>query len=111
LGDDVVLRGTDGPTDTSAEGGQKFLNGPRGAQNWEFVQLHRYTWDPLSPPSEAIALGQAMFDAPEQHLNVRFALGQTLVNDCQTNASISAEDELVLLLNGRANGAPYNCKP
>ncbi|MDY7528366.1 MULTISPECIES: hypothetical protein [unclassified Cryobacterium] len=52
-----------------------------------------------------------MFDAPEQHLNVRFAMGQTLVDDCQTNASISAEDELVLLLNGRANGTPYNCKP
>ncbi|TFC02745.1 hypothetical protein [Cryobacterium sp. MDB2-33-2] len=111
LGDDVVLRGTDEPTDTSAEGGQKFLNGPRGAQNWEFVQLHRYTWDPVFPPSEAIALGQAMFNAPEQHLNVRFAMGQTLVKDCQTNASISADDELVLLLNGRANGTPYNCKP
>jgi len=73
--------------------------------------LRRYTWDPVYPPSESIALGQALFAAPEQHLNVRFAMGQTLVNDCQTNASISADDELVLLLNGRANGTPYNCKP
>jgi len=111
VGDIVILPGTDDPTDTPIQGGQKFLNGPRGLQNWEFHQLHRYYWDPLFEPSEVIASGAAAFSAPEQHLNIIQGMGQTMVRDCQTGAPVAADDELVRILNGRASGINYNCVP
>ena len=109
MGDIVVLPGTDNPTDTTIQGGQKFLNGPRGRQNWEFRQSHRYYFDPIFPPSEAIAWGGAAFSAPEQHLNVIQGMSQTMVSDCQTGAPVAADDELIRILNGRATGIFYNC--
>ena len=109
MGDIVILPGTDNPTDTSIQGGQKFLKGPRGLQNWEFRQSHGYYWDPIFPPSEAIAWGGAAFSAPEQHLNVIQGMSQTVVSDCQTGAPVAADDELIRILNGRATGIFYNC--
>jgi hypothetical protein len=111
IGDAVVLPGTDPPTDTSDQGGQKFLIGSRGIQNWEFRQFHRFYFDPLFPPSEAGAWSAAIFSAPEQHLNVVTAMSQTTVRDCQTGLPVAADIELVRILNGRANGVPYNCVP
>jgi hypothetical protein len=110
-GDDVVLRGSDSPTDLSLQGGQKFLNGSAGSQNWEFPQVHLYYWDPVFPVSELTAYYQAFLDAPEQHINILTDMGQTRVNDCSNNSSISADDEMVLLLNGRASGHQYTCGP
>ena len=109
VGDIVILPGTDNPTDTPILGGQKFLNGPRGLQNWEFRQLHRYYWDPVFPPSEAIAWVGATVTAPEQHRNIMQGMGQTTVSDCRTGQAIAADDELIRILNGRAIGIPYNC--
>jgi len=111
VGDIVVLPGTDNPTDTPIQGGQKFLDGPRGIQNWEFHQLHRYYWDPIIPPSELIALGGAAFSAPEQHLNVIQGMSQTTVRDCKTGTPVAADIELIRILNGRASGINYNCVP
>jgi hypothetical protein len=111
VGDIVILPGTDNPTDTPILGGQKFLNGPRGVQNWEFRQLHRYYFDPLFPPSEAIAWGEALVSAPEQHRNIMQGMGQTTVRDCQTGQAVAADDELIRILNGRAIGINYNCVP
>ena len=85
------------------------MGGPRGIQNWEFHQLHRYYWDPLFPPSEVIAWGGAAFLAPEQHLNIIHCMSQTMVSDCRTGQAIAADDELIRILNGRAIGIPYNC--
>ena len=85
------------------------MKGPRGLQNWEFRQSHRYHCDPLVPPSAAIAWDGAAFSAPEQHLNVIQGMGQTTVRDCQTGAPLAADDELIRILNGRATGINYNC--
>jgi len=85
------------------------LKGPRGLQNWEFRQSHRYHCDPLFPPSAAIASGGAAFSALEQHLNVIQGMGQTTVRDCQTGAPVAADIELVRIVNGRATGINYNC--
>ena len=97
------------PTDNPIQGGQKFVNGPRGVQNWEFRQSHRYYCDPLFPPSEAIASGGAAFSAPEQHRNLMQGMSQTTVRDCQTGAPVAADDELVRIVNGRASGINHNC--
>ena len=85
------------------------MKGPRGVQNWEFCQSHRYHFDPLFPPSEAIAWGGAAFSGPEQHLNIIQGMSQTTVRDCQTGAPVTADDELVRILKSRATGILYNC--
>jgi hypothetical protein len=74
-------------------------------------ERHRYYWDPLNPVSELTAYYQAFLAAPEQHVNVIGDMGQTQVTDCSNNSSISADDEMVLLLNGRASGHQYTCGP
>jgi hypothetical protein len=109
-GDVVLLPGTDVPTQDTLLGGERFL--PKGytANSWQWNELNRVRWNPLTDPFQLIALAKIVA-APQQHSNVPNAQSKIAVKDCQTGASVAVDEELARVIVARVKGTTYNCKP
>lgn len=109
-GDLVILPGTDSPTDTPHAGGTRFA--PRGYTDhtWQFAELNRVIWDPLSDPTGITAL-EDLFTAPQSHLNITGRQSEVMVTDCKTGGQISIDQELQNILIERLRGGLYACDP
>jgi pimeloyl-ACP methyl ester carboxylesterase len=107
-GDVVLLPGTDSPTQNTLLGGERFL--PKGytGQSWQWDELNRVNWNPLTDPLEIGALA-SIVSAPQQHSNIPHEQSQITVKDCQTGASVRVDEELARVIIARVNGSTYTC--
>ena len=109
-GDVVLLPGTDVPTQDTLLGGERFL--PKGytARSWQWNELNRINWNPLTDPLQFKALS-AIVSAPQQHSNITHEQSKVTVKDCQTGAAVAVDEELARVVIGRVKGATYSCNP
>lgn len=109
-GDLVILPGTDRATDTPADGGTRFAPAGYTDHTWQFAETARVVWDPVNDPTEISAL-DALYRAPQTHLNITSQQSSVMVNDCKTGAPIPIDRELQNILNERLQGHLYACDP
>jgi hypothetical protein len=110
-GDVVVLPGdSSSPQAVPPGGGARFLNGPRGVQNWEWSMPGTVYWDPNSDPSMT-GVDTQLVGQPQYHGSFGRNIASIQIPDCQTGSSVSVRDELTLIVIGRETNNPYQCRP
>lgn len=108
---DVVLKpGTDGPTENTTLGGERFA--PRGYtdSSWQWREPFYVTVDPFSPLSEVGGV-KALLGAPQQHSNIPNKQADVPITDCRTGAQIAEDQMLADAISARLLGGTLACDP
>ncbi len=110
LGDVFLPTGTDRQFDTPLTGGAKYLrNEVNDGQSWQWSLTDDHIYRPftfLDPPP----LGWAT-NRPAQHVRLGKDdnMNDVLVIDCKTGLPVSLTSEMLSVIGGRMNNAPYAC--
>ena len=115
LGDLAMHNGSDSTRSLTSSGGEMFLDGTPGPQNWEW-ELAQHEYISFSPDG-AITDPQSydhVINSPINHWDLPsdIATSNVQVNSCRArHLQVSLESELEDIIAGRVSGQPYNCTP
>lgn len=109
-GDIVLKPGTDGPTENTVFGGERFA--PRGytVNSWQWRERFDVTIDPFNPFSVTGGI-RALIDAPQQHANIPNEQGDVSVIDCRDGAQVAEDQMLADVISARLLGNTLACDP
>lgn len=110
VGDVALMPGTDNPHDLPPEGGARFLDGPLGAENWQWQMTGELAWEPFSDPFlGAGAFAGQVTSAPIFHGNFGNQMNAISVPSCKGGLGTTVATEVVRIVTERMTGRRDNC--
>lgn len=110
LGDNFIPPGTENPFDTPLSGGAKYRRtSTNSGQNWQWSMTADLEYKPrtfLDPPPFAWAAERPMAHARLGQVNT---MNEVMVADCIDGDPVSLTSQMLSVIGGRMNGAPYGC--
>jgi pimeloyl-ACP methyl ester carboxylesterase len=111
FGDAILLAGDNSsPLAVPSQGSARFLNGLKGAQNFEWSMPSEVLYDPGSDPFFIGAVAHVV-SQPQFHGSFGKNVGSIQIPDCRGGGPISVSAEMLRVVVGREQDAPYACQP
>ncbi len=112
IGDVALMPGTDDPRDVPPEGGARFLDGPSGAQNWQWAMTGQLAWEPFSEPFfGGLGFAEQVGASPIFHGNFGAQMDRITVPDCKSGLPTTVTDQLIRIVSERMSAERDNCAP
>lgn len=109
-GDIVLKPGTDGPTENTVTGGERFAPHGYTGSSWQWRERFEVSVDPFSPFSQIDGI-MALLGAPQQHSNIPNQQADVPVIDCRGGAQIAEDQMLADVISARLLGDTLACDP